>query len=290
MGFRSIVINSRCKLDYSLNYLVVHKGMDVKKILLDEIKLICINSTQVSITTALISECLNKKIKIILSDEKHNPVGEITPYYNNFYTYRKLKEQLSFTEECKGYLWQEIVKNKILNQSLVLKVTGKEKESLTLEAYANEVTINDKQNREGIAAKVYFKTLFGSDFSRDNSCKENIFLDYGYSILLSSINRIVKMYGYYTELGIHHIGESNSFNLSCDFMEPLRPLVDLYVLNGIVNLDNYKEEYIKMLELPVIFNNRTLFLDNALEEYVESLLFYLKNGDIDKIKFINYEL
>lgn len=290
MGFRSIVINSRCKLDYSLNYLVVHKGMDVKKILLDEIKLICINSTQVSITTALISECLNKKIKIILSDEKHNPVGEITPYYNNFYTYRKLKEQLSFTEECKGYLWQEIVKNKILNQSLVLKKTDKEKESLILETYANEVTINDKQNREGIAAKVYFKTLFGSDFSRDNSCKENIFLDYGYSILLSSINRIVKMYGYYTELGIHHIGESNSFNLSCDFMEPLRPLVDLYVLNGIVNLDNYKEEYIKMLELPVIFNNRTLFLDNALEEYVESLLFYLKNGDIDKIKFINYEL
>ena len=264
--------------------------MDVKKILLDEIKLICINSTQVSITTALISECLNKKIKIILSDEKHNPVGEITPYYNNFYTYRKLKEQLSFTEECKGYLWQEIVKNKILNQSLVLKKTDKEKESLILETYANEVTINDKQNREGIAAKVYFKTLFGSDFSRDNSCKENIFLDYGYSILLSSINRIVKMYGYYTELGIHHIGESNSFNLSCDFMEPLRPLVDLYVLNGIVNLDNYKEEYIKMLELPVIFNNRTLFLDNALEEYVESLLFYLKNGDIDKIKFINYEL
>lgn len=290
MGFRSIVINSRCKLDYSLNYLVVHKGMDVKKVLLDEIKLICINSTQVSITTALISECLNKKIKIILSDEKHNPVGEITPYYNNFYTYRKLKEQLSFTEECKGYLWQEIVKNKILNQSLALKVSGKEKESLILEAYANEVTIDDKQNREGIAAKVYFKTLFGSDFSRDNSCKENIFLDYGYSILLSSINRIVKMYGYYTELGIHHIGESNSFNLSCDFMEPLRPLVDLYVLNGIVNLDNYKEEYIKMLELPVIFNNRTLFLDNALEEYVESLLFYLKNGDIDKIKFIKYEL
>lgn len=290
MGFRSIVINSRCKLDYSLNYLVVHKGMDVKKILLDEIKLICINSTQVSVTTALISECLNKKIKIILSDEKHNPVGEITPYYNNFYTYRKLKEQLSFTEECKGYLWQEIVKNKILNQSLVLKKTDKEKESIILETYANEVTINDKQNREGIAAKVYFKTLFGSDFSRDNSCKENIFLDYGYSILLSSINRIVKMYGYYTELGIHHIGESNSFNLSCDFMEPLRPLVDLYVLNGIVNLDNYKEEYIKMLELPVIFNNRTLFLDNALEEYVESLLFYLKNGDIDKIKFINYEL
>lgn len=96
MAFRNVIIVSRCKLDYSLNYLVIHKGVDVKKILLDEIRVICLNTTQVSITTALISECLKKKIKIILSDEKHNPVGEITPYYNNYYAYRKLKEQINF--------------------------------------------------------------------------------------------------------------------------------------------------------------------------------------------------
>lgn len=290
MGFRSIIINSRCKLDYSLNYLVIHKGMDEKKILLDEIKLVCINSTQVSITSALISESLKKKIKIIFSDEKQNPTGEITPYYNNYYTYRKLKEQMAFNSEIKAILWREIIKNKINNQAINLRDAGCEKECLMLEKYKNEVDLDDVQNREGIAAKVYFKALFGDEFSRNKSCKENIYLDYGYSIILSSINRIIKMYGYYTELGIHHVGESNSFNLSCDFIEPLRPLVDKYVLNGQVNLDNYKEEYIKMLELEVKFNNRLIFLDNALEEYVEYLLLFLKTGDLEKVKFIEYEL
>lgn len=289
MAFRNVIIVSRCKLDYSLNYLVIHKGVDVKKILLDEIRVICLNTTQVSITTALISECLKKKIKIILSDEKHNPVGEITPYYNNYYAYRKLKEQINFSDDVKDYLWQQLIKNKIYNQYLNLKEASLE-ECNILAKYIDEVTLGDNLNREGIAAKVYFKSLFGPGFNRDLVCPENIFLDYGYSIILSSINRLVKMYGYYTEIGIHHIGESNSFNLSCDLMEPLRPLVDRYVINGYVNLDNYKEEYVKMLELKVKYDDKTTFLDNALEEYVEDILAYLKTEDKTKIKFIEYEL
>ena len=289
MAFRNVIIVSRCKLDYSLNYLVIHKGIDVKKILLDEIRVICLNTTQVSITTALISECLKKKIKIILSDEKHNPVGEITPYYNNYYAYRKLKEQINFSDDVKDYLWQQLIKNKIYNQYLNLKEASLE-ECNILAKYIDEVTLGDNLNREGIAAKVYFKSLFGPGFNRDLVCPENIFLDYGYSIILSSINRLVKMYGYYTEIGIHHIGESNSFNLSCDLMEPLRPLVDRYVINGYVNLDNYKEEYVKMLELKVKYDNKITFLDNALEEYVEDILAYLKTEDKTKIKFIEYEL
>ncbi len=290
MAFRNVLIVSRCKLDYSLNYLVIHKGIDVKKILLDEIKVICLNTTQISITTALISECLKKKIKIIFSDEKHNPVGEITPYYNNYYAYRKLKEQISIDDNTKDYLWQQLIKNKIYNQHLNLKEASLIPASNLLVKYLDEVTLGDSLNREGIAAKVYFKSLFGSDFSRDLVCPENIFLDYGYSIILSSINRLIKIYGYYTEIGIHHIGESNSFNLSCDFMEPLRPLVDKYVINGYVNLDNYKEEYVRMLELKVKYANCVTFLDNALEEYVEDLISYLKTGDKEKIKFIDYEL
>ena len=289
MAFRNVIIVSRCKLDYSLNYLVIHKGVDVKKILLDEIRVICLNTTQVSITTALISECLKKKIKIILSDEKHNPVGEITPYYNNYYAYRKLKEQINFSDDVKDYLWQQLIKNKIYNQYLNLKEASLE-ECNILANYIDEVTLGDNINREGIAAKVYFKSLFGPGFNRDLVCPENIFLDYGYSIILSSINRLVKIYGYYTEIGIHHIGESNSFNLSCDLMEPLRPLVDKYIINGYVNLDNYKEEYVKMLELKVKYDNKITFLDNAVDEYVEDILAYLKTEDKTKIKFIEYEL
>lgn len=291
MSFRSLVINNRCKLEYSLNYLVVNKGDETKRVLLDEVKMIIINSTQVSITSALISECINKKIKILFGDVKHNLVGEITPYKNNYYANKKIKEQISFEEERKNLLWQQIVKMKIKGQADNLKIIGKSDVADLLYSYSNEVELGDVTNREGLAAKSYFRAAFGKDFYRDDdSIETNTYLNYGYTIILSSFNRSIKALGYYTELGIHHIGETNSFNFSCDLMEPLRPLVDLIILREEINMENFKQEFINMLSKVVIFEECRTYLDNAIEEYVSNCVQYLKTGDESKIQFIHYGL
>lgn len=289
MSFRSLVINNRCKLEYSLNYLVVNKGDETKRVLLDEVKMIIINSTQVSITSILIAECINKKIKILFGDVKHNLVGEITPYKNNYYANKKIKEQISFDEERKNLLWQQIVKMKIKGQADNLKFIGKSDVADLLYSYSNEVELGDVTNREGLAAKSYFRAIFGKDFYRDDdSIEVNTYLNYGYTIILSSFNRSIKALGYYTELGIHHIGETNSFNFSCDLMEPLRPLVDLIILKKEINMENFKQEFINMLSKVVIFEESSTYLDNAIEEYVSNCLQYLKTGNESKIQFINY--
>lgn len=289
MSFRSLVINNRCKLEYSLNYLVVNKGDETKRVLLDEVKMIIINSTQVSITSTLIAECINKKIKILFGDVKHNLVGEITPYKNNYYANKKIKEQISFDEERKNFLWQQIVKMKIKGQADNLKIIGKDDVSDLLYCYSNEVELGDVTNREGLAAKSYFRAIFGKDFYRDDdSIEVNTYLNYGYTIILSSFNRSIKALGYYTELGIHHIGETNSFNFSCDLMEPLRPLIDLIILKKEINMENFKQEFINILSKVVIFEESSTYLDNAIEEYVSNCLQYLKTGNESKIQFINY--
>lgn len=290
MSFRTIVIESRCKLEYSLNYLVCRKGNEELKVLLDEIKTIIVNSTQVSITTSLLAECLDKKIKIIFTDSRHNPTGELVPYQNNFYSYKKIKEQMSFDQESKDILWQYITKEKILNQAKNLKFAGKDEAYVKLISYIDEVEIGDISHREGHAAKVYFNALFGNHFSRDNDCLINRCLNYGYAIILSAINREIKSLGYLTELGVHHIGESNSFNLGCDLMEPLRAYVDYYVINHMVDDDNYKSKYAEMLKEYVKYNDKAIILDNAIKLYVEDLFQYLKTGDLSKITFIKYEL
>lgn len=138
MSFRTVKIESRCKLEYSLNYLVCHKGLEQTRILLDDIKVILINSTQVSITTALISECVNKKIKILFTDNKKNISSEVTPFINNYYSSRKLKQQINFSNERKNYLWQKILQEKINNQARVLKYAGFIYEANYLIGYAKE--------------------------------------------------------------------------------------------------------------------------------------------------------
>lgn len=291
MAFRNVIISSRCKLDYSLNYMICHKGLEETRISLDEIKMVVINSTQVSITSTLISECLKKKIKIMITDDKHNPSGEIIPYKNNYYAYRHLNEQIDFKDEFKKTLWKRIIQEKISNQAKNLEYANAMDAYYKLKSYITEVENGDASNREGHAAKVYFNALFGEDFCRNDESNEiNMFLNYGYSFVLATINRIIRCLGYYTELGIHHIGETNTFNLSCDFVEPLRPLVDSLVVKNQINVFNFKDVIKALVETNVQYRGRSTSLDIAIEEYVESMINFLKTGDHSKIEFIGYEL
>ena len=63
MSWRTVVIASSAKLDYQTGYLVVRRE-DVKKIFLDEISILIIENTAVSLTAALLSAMTKKKIKV----------------------------------------------------------------------------------------------------------------------------------------------------------------------------------------------------------------------------------
>ena len=289
MAFRTVVIKNRCKLEYSLNYLVCRSDVE-KRIVLDEIECIIIQNTNVSITCALLSVLSEKKIKVIFCDGKANPHAELTPYYNNYCSYKKIMQQINFDQEFKDLLWQRIIYQKVYNEYQLLKSLNKEN-SEKLKEYLNEVELRDITNREGHAAKVYFNSLFGNKFYRDDDKNViNKYLNYGYSILVSLINREIKIFGYLTEIGIHHKGETNSFNLSYDFFEPLRTFVDNIVVKKLVNEDNYKSYFVKMLEEKVMFDGKVMYLDNAIHSYIQSLFIALNNRDLDEVKFIEYEL
>lgn len=289
MAFRTVVIKNRCKLEYSLNYLVC-RGDFEKKILIDEIETLIIQNIGVSLTCALLSALIDKKVKVIFCDAKSNPQFELTPYYNNYCTYKKIMNQINFNNEFKDIMWSRIIYEKINNEYRLLKKVNNPS-SEKLKKYLSEIEDGDKTNREGHAAKVYFNSLFNNTFFRDDDKNPiNKYLNYGYSILVSSINREIKSFGYLTELGIHHKGETNSFNLSYDFIEPLRTLIDSYVVLNKVNDSNYKDTFIKMLSSQVLWKGKVTYLDNAIHLYVQGLLNCLSTNDISEISFIEYEL
>ena len=89
MGWRTVVISKNCKLSYKNDYLIV-RSEELKMIHLSEINMIIIENGMTSITSYLINELANKKIKLIICDEKRNPSCEITPYYGSFNTSKKI--------------------------------------------------------------------------------------------------------------------------------------------------------------------------------------------------------
>jgi CRISPR-associated protein Cas1 len=96
-----------------------------------------------------------------------------------------------------------------------------------LKPYYSNVKSGDSDNREGIAARIYFQELFGDDFIRDRTkLGVNACLNYGYTILRASVARALVSSGLSPAIGIFHHNRSNAFPLVDDFMEPYRPYVD----------------------------------------------------------------
>lgn len=98
-----------------------------------------------------------------------------------------------------------------------------------LSKLSEELETFDPTNREGHAARIYFQTLFGNQFTREESNEINAGLDYGYTLLMSLFAREIVKNGCMTQFGLKHANQFNDFNLASDLMEPFRPLVDQIV-------------------------------------------------------------
>lgn len=289
MSFRTVVISRQSKISYKNRYLVVKQENDEKYIHLSEIDTIIVDSISVSISTYLLKELSDNKINIIFCDEKHNPFGELASYYSSHNTSKKIKMQINWKENNKDIVWAKIIQNKITNQALLLKKFSKPEFDLVL-SYVDEVRLGDKTNREGHSAKVYFNSLFGKNFVRNNDDNINAALNYGYAILLSTINKEIISNGYLTQLGIHHKNEFNEFNLTCDLMEPFRVIIDNFVyFNQNRKLDTvYKMDIVNIFNNTFKFQNKKYTLKDVLKLYVKNTLESLEN--IEKYKdFVYYE-
>jgi CRISP-associated protein Cas1 len=283
MSFRTVVIKDRAKLDLNLNYLVC-RSTDEKRVYIPEISVLILESTAISFTTALVSELVKNKVKIIFCDEKHNPESELSPYYGAYNSSGVLLRQINWSDINKQKIWTYIIKNKIAKQRDFLAKLGYKGESKMLDKYIGEIKLNDSTNREGHSAKVYFNAIWGLDFSRRKEGCINSALNYGYAVLLSCFNRAITSRGYLTQLGIWHRNEFNEFNLSCDFMEPFRVLIDKIVYFLDPKEKDYKRKVLEMFDLKLKIDGKEQFFENAISIYVQSVLDAIEMGDEKLIK------
>ena len=242
---------------------MIARGEDVKMVHLSEINTVIIDSTQVSMTSYLLCEFVKRKIKVIFCDEKRNPCSELMPYYGTYNSSKKIRKQMQWDMEYAKEIWTYIVKQKILNQAEMLSKYGFET-NIKLMQYAEEIEPFDMTNREAHAAKVYFNSLFGKEFSRDDVNSINAALNYGYGILLSNFNKEIVSDGYLTQLGIKHTNEYNPYNLSCDLID-----------------SDYKMQLVNVLNKRINYCGREYYVTNAIQIYLDKMF-----GAIEQKGFI----
>lgn len=225
---RSLVFTSAVVLSLKNNQLVVsYKDMPDEKrtVPIEDIGCVVVENQMTTMTMPIINALADANVAVIICDEKSMPNAMIQSFEANNTQGETLRNQMSIGEVLKKQLWKQVIEAKIKNQALLLNKLGKHGEKL--KPFYMNVKSGDSDNREGIAARLFWQELFGDGFTRDREEPGlNVLLNYGYTILRAATARSLVASGLLPAIGLFHHNRSNAFPLADDVMEPYRPYVD----------------------------------------------------------------
>lgn len=293
---RTLIFTNPCRLnlkDGQIRYRTFGSTDCVdRSIPLEDIGFVMLESQAITITSGLLQALEKNNTAVVLCDSTHHPCAVMQSYSGNTTHSETLRCQIEAKVPLKKRLWKEIVIRKIQNQAELLE-SYQLQGVARLKAYAASVKSDDSDNREGLAAKVYWQSLFGDiAFTRERDGEmPNALLNYGYAIIRAAASRALISSGLYCAIGVHHKSKYNSFCLVDDFMEPYRPFVDRIVydlMQAGLQVDELTSELKKtllgVLTVDVVFKNRKRPLMVGLSESSASLARCIR-GESDELCF-----
>jgi len=276
---QTLFFTKPCKLSLRLKQLVIEREDMPQPVTrpIEDLSVVIIENQQVIVTIPLLNELANNNVAVIFCNNHFMPSIQLMPLEANATQQEAYKYQLNASLPTVKRLWKEIIEAKIKNQALLLE--GLDKEANFLKPLYMNVKSGDVDNNEGIAARLYWKELFGAGFRRDRYGESpNDWLNYGYTILRAATARALIGSGLNLSFGLFHRNRYNPFPLADDIMEPYRPFVDDIVFrlkqtaNDMTLTTETKQELINVIYRDVRINEHRHPLQVALTLTSASLL------------------
>jgi len=210
-----------------------------------------------SLTYEAVKTALSHNIDIVFAEGDGAPIGRV--WHSKLgSTTRIRKRQLEASLNSKAVFWiKSWVSDKVKNQIALLNDLKKHRSAKSakiektveimdgmlnkIEALSGKIIpdIADTiRGYEGTAGRMYFKILsellsneyqFNGRSYRPAEDPFNAFLNYGYGILYSRIEKSIMIAGLDPYVGFLHRDDYNQTSFVFDFIEPYRPFVDLTV-------------------------------------------------------------
>ncbi len=274
---RTLIFTSPCRVSYKNGQLVVenHETGEQKKAPVEDLGVVLIENQQVSITVPALNALSANNCAVVFCDSKHMPSSMLMPLDSNSVQGERYRDQVEASLPLKKSLWKQIVQMKIRNQSSLLTKVGRD--GGKLKPFYTNVKSGDSDNREGIAAKIYWDELFGDEFVRSRTGPDpNSLLNYGYSILRAAMARAIVGSGLSPSFGLFHKNRYNAFPLADDLMEPYRPYVDAVVYQLLLDEKTelgpeVKQRLLRVLFADTVFEDCTRPLEIGLSTTTASL-------------------
>lgn len=273
MSWRTVVVSNPARLKIEDDQLVIMQE-DSVSLSLEDISTLMIDSPQVTLSSALLDRLAQHDILLLVCDKHHLPSMAGLPFEGHSRLLAVQRLQLGMSEPFRKRCWQRIARRKIENQARCLELLGRP-QAAKVRALADRVRSGDPDNIESVAAREHFDAAFGPGFERRREDPINSALNYGYAILRASVARALTMHGFLPAHGVHHHSELNRFNLADDFLEPLRPLVDLYVarVSPISEFTgDHRRQLVGLLHVEALIDSKRQAVTRAVEVMAASYL------------------
>lgn len=228
---RTLVFSNPMNLSLKNQQIVIaYKDSPDEKITvpIEDVGVVLLEHQHTSISLPLLNALVEGDVQVVICNAKGMPNAMFHGMNSNNLQGETLRNQIACGEVLKKQLWKQIVEAKIRNQAALLDSIGED--GSVLKPFYSNVKSGDTDNREGIAARIYFQHLFGDNFVRNREEPGvNALLNYGYTILRAATCRAIVTSGLLPAIGIFHHNRSNAYPLADDLMEPFRPFVDSVV-------------------------------------------------------------
>ena len=189
MAWRGLHISKPARLTLADGQIVVAQDDDETRLALEDIGWIVLDTPHATLTSTLLSACMENGIALIATDTTHTPSGVVLPFHRHFRQGGIARTQADMGAPLKKRLWQAMVKAKIANQAAALDIVRRDG-APGLRAMARLVGSGDADNVEARAAREYWGCLFDGFRREDASDTRNMMLNYGYAVMRSCVARL----------------------------------------------------------------------------------------------------
>lgn len=238
--------------DGQLVFCLPESPSEKRTVPIEDIGFVVLEHQMISITLPLLGALSQNNVAVIFCNDRQMPCSMLLNLDSNSTQQESYRAQAQASEPLKKNLWKQTVEAKIRNQAALLHKLGLE--AAVLKPLYMNVKSGDSDNREGVAAKLYWARLFGHEFvrSREGEAPNNL-LNYGYTVLRAAVARSLMGSGVFPAFGIFHRNRYNAFPLADDVMEPFRPYVDQIVYGLYYGGERLLTKEVKASLLRVLF-------------------------------------
>lgn len=175
---------------------------------IEDMGFLMVENRRVTMTVGLMAALADANCAVAVCNDAMMPTGLMLPMSGHTTLTERMRNQMEASLPLKKQMWQQTIRAKIMNQSVVLDHATADSHQCMRE-WAADVRSGDADNLEGRAAAYYWKNLFFSGreefFRRDPDGEwPNAMLNYGYAVVRALVARALVGSGLSPTVGIFH--------------------------------------------------------------------------------------